>query len=285
MNFELGVSPGVMSLYNIFGYYQPESAFNGVFGLPRNSGLFWEPGVLQIYLNLYLFVKLFFKNGELDKYAILGIVAVIITQSTTGLIVMSIILFAKYFRLNKKNLIYLFLFSIFFLVLVYPSIHDKLFGEATASGLVRLSHAYIAFKVFMDNFLFGYGFEFFKEGTYTKLYEFYMYDLLLALNIPVSIVEEVIRREIGSAHDYFKIGSVFGVFIFFIFNYGWYNVGKQYSNNGWLFLFIMVLFTSTSPVGKAPFSVFLVMYGFGIFTNKLKYRRKKDERTIEISNL
>jgi hypothetical protein len=47
----------------------------------------------------------------------------------------------------------------------------------------------------------------------------------------------------------------------------------------------MVLFTSTSPVGKAPFSVFLVMYGFGIFTNKLKYRRKKDERTIEISNL
>ena len=261
----------VKTLYYIFNYYQPISSFNGVFGLPRNNGLFWEPGVLQIYLNLYLYVKLFLKNESLSKYTAFGIFSVFITQSTTGLIIMSIILFSKYFRLNKKNIVYILLLLLLFIYFIYPFIAEKLFGEKVGSGLVRLSDMYIAYKVFMDNFLFGYGFEYYTQEVYTNLYIQYMYDLMNNLNIPISIINEIVRKKVGSTHDYLKIGAVYGVFIFFIFNYGWYNLAKQYSNSGYLFLFIIILFISMEPVGTSPFNVFLAMYGFGIFTNRIKY--------------
>ena len=53
--------------------------------LIRPDGLFWEPGVFQIYLNLHLFMALFvYRNWP---QAILATIAVLATQSTTGLVI------------------------------------------------------------------------------------------------------------------------------------------------------------------------------------------------------
>ena len=34
------------------------------FYFQRNQGIFWEPGVFQIFLNLFLFINLFFRNKK-----------------------------------------------------------------------------------------------------------------------------------------------------------------------------------------------------------------------------
>jgi hypothetical protein len=58
--------------------------------LARPDGFFFEPGVFQIYLNIYLFLALFvFRQW---RHVALAIAAVLATQSTTGLVVMLLIL-------------------------------------------------------------------------------------------------------------------------------------------------------------------------------------------------
>ena len=76
----------------------------------RNQGLFWEPGVLQIYLNLFFFLQAFiFKKNRwliLIGFAILG------TYSTTGIIILIgqlIYLFIQRFNENKLYLPIIFL--------------------------------------------------------------------------------------------------------------------------------------------------------------------------------
>jgi len=265
----------VMTLFYIFNYYQPFESYGGIFGLPRNIGLFWEPGLLQIYLNLYLFILFFIKNEDLNKKSILAIVALFITQSTTGLIIMSMIIFVKYFKLTKKSIEYFIIFSIIFILAVYPYIANKLFGDLIGSGLVRVSDMYISYKIFVDNFLFGYGFEYFNQDKYFELYKFYMYDIVSYLNIPIFVIDEIIKSKSGSTHDYLKIGAVYGVLIFSAFNYGWYKFGKLFSDKAWLFLIIIVLFVSLEPIGTAPFMVFLMMYGLTSLSKKLIYRGRQ----------
>jgi len=76
----------------------------------RNQGLFWEPGVLQIYLNLFFFLQAFiFKQNRwliLIGFAILG------TYSTTGILILIgqlLYLFVQRFNQNKLYLPIIFL--------------------------------------------------------------------------------------------------------------------------------------------------------------------------------
>ena len=57
--------------------------------LVRNLGIFWEPGVLQIFLNLLLFIISFVKK-ERSHIFWLTLLAIVTTLSTTGLVVMFI---------------------------------------------------------------------------------------------------------------------------------------------------------------------------------------------------
>lgn len=78
----------------------PYNTFLGVFNyhvmleqssaLPRPDGFFYEPGVLQIYLNLFLYVSLFVFGRRLE--ALLAALAVLLTQSTTGVLIACILL-------------------------------------------------------------------------------------------------------------------------------------------------------------------------------------------------
>ena len=64
-----------LSVMNLFG-----------FEFCRNQGLFWEPGVLQIFLNLFFFLEAFiYKRNRwllIIGFVILG------TYSTTGILIL-----------------------------------------------------------------------------------------------------------------------------------------------------------------------------------------------------
>ena len=77
-------------LYYIDISEKPEAQVT-LFGinLVRNSSIFWEPGILQFYLNLLFFLEIsFFKRK--NYIIILTVLAILSTYSTTGLLLLMV---------------------------------------------------------------------------------------------------------------------------------------------------------------------------------------------------
>ena len=108
----------------------------------RNQGLFWEPGVLQIYLNLFFFLQAFILKQNrwlfLIGFVILG------TYSTTGILILiaiiygatilkigyflttSLFLFASYYFLGERRWFLMFLLSFPFVAAFMYLLHGVL---------------------------------------------------------------------------------------------------------------------------------------------------------------
>ena len=120
----------VLYTFNHIFFYNPvRSSFN-VFGieLVRNQGWFWEPGINQIYLNILLYLEGFvFKRNK--WIILLTIFAIFTTYSTTGIIIMMIVLFFIFISSIKQNPILIFLAIIMlfpFYSVVKSNIEEKL---------------------------------------------------------------------------------------------------------------------------------------------------------------
>ena len=102
-NYLFYYSPKIGNTINLFG-----------FDIHRNAGMFWEPGILQAYLNILFFLELsFFNKNRVLLFLI--IIAIISTYSTTGLFLL-IIQLIYFTQKNYKNT----LAPIFFAILVIP---------------------------------------------------------------------------------------------------------------------------------------------------------------------
>jgi len=124
------------SFYYLF-FYDLEKHKISLFGVEfvRNQGLFWEAGILQIFLNILLFLEGFvFKRG---RWIIpLIIFTILTTYSTTGIFIMIIVLFFIFIKSIKRNPILILLAIIVTFPLYYISktnIIDKTTGEKAAS--------------------------------------------------------------------------------------------------------------------------------------------------------
>ena len=107
----------------------------------RNQGLFWEPGVLQIFLNLLFFIEAFVSKQKKSIIVWLTLLAIILTYSTTGIVILAIQLVVFFWKKIRRNL----LLAPIFLVLAIPfyqlaqqNIEDKITGEGSTSANVRL---------------------------------------------------------------------------------------------------------------------------------------------------
>jgi hypothetical protein len=100
----------ILHTFNYIFFYSPErSAFN-ILGLEfvRNQGWFWEPGINQIYLNILLYLEGFvFKRNK--WIILLTVFAILTTYSTTGIIIMIIILIFIFKSSIKQNPVLIFL--------------------------------------------------------------------------------------------------------------------------------------------------------------------------------
>lgn len=75
----------------------------------RNCGLFWEPGVLQVFMNILLFLTLFVRKSKIN--AVLAVVIILSTVSTTGFVIMAVQL--AYYFLSATRLRTLFLLPVY----------------------------------------------------------------------------------------------------------------------------------------------------------------------------
>lgn len=113
------------------------------FPVIRPDGLFYEPGVLQIYLNLHLFITLFQRRDW--RQAGLATAAILATQSTTGLLIAGVQLLAVVWPVLSRGDLLQRSFKFFGLLLVLlpfafltvANVTDKFFGDARGSSWAR----------------------------------------------------------------------------------------------------------------------------------------------------
>lgn len=149
----------ILLLFNYHAFIEDAS------GLFRPDGFFYEPGVYQIYLNIYLYLALFvFRN---HRQAFLAALAVFSTQSTTGVLISTILLGAALLKQLTLGRMRGKLLTLLIALLATPpvayfsynNVTDKLFGEAQGSSWAREYDFYTGLNVIAKNPLLGIGFD------------------------------------------------------------------------------------------------------------------------------
>jgi len=113
----------------------------------RNSGMFWEPGGFASFINISLALHLIRNNFVFDKYASLLICTLLTTFSTTGYVVLFlVILFAASNRMIRNTTPSLVAIRIFIIILIgssftylfyaAPIFRDKIDSQITAQQIL-----------------------------------------------------------------------------------------------------------------------------------------------------
>ena len=115
------------------------SFFNGL----RFTGIVWEVGIWQFFLNANLIFA--FYNRKNVKYILLSIIAVITAFSTTGIILLGVVLLYSFILNNSikfNHLLVILIIGIFAFPFIQDNIVDKFTGKNAGSGLTRIADIY-----------------------------------------------------------------------------------------------------------------------------------------------
>ncbi|PUE42384.1 O-antigen ligase family protein [Limnohabitans sp. Bal53] len=151
------------TIFLLFNYHELMADSTG---FKRPNGFFYEPGVFQIYLNIYLYLSLMVY--KIRRHIAISTAAVFCTLSTTGLIIASLIWVASFLttsplqRTRKKNIMSILLLTaiipILFLI-TYSNVEDKFTGEMQGSAIARQYDLFTGLNIIREYPLLGIGFD------------------------------------------------------------------------------------------------------------------------------
>ena len=130
--------------------------------LYRISGLWWEPGAFQLFINIAYMFEIINNRKISYKKFLLYCIFISGVGSTTGVIVFLLLSAAHFFK--NRNYIFpvIIFFSIFLVILISFNIagFDKFDSSSTSyeSFSSRYLDAVISFNMFIDNIFIGYGY-------------------------------------------------------------------------------------------------------------------------------
>ncbi|MBL0738863.1 hypothetical protein JI750_18350 [Flavobacterium sp. GN10] len=251
--FRLGTSTQIgdgfktITIGYVFYYYWDQAIGPIIFY--RNQGIFWEPGILAVYANIFLFLSLFvYKN---KKNVWLAVLCVLTTFSTTGFFILLIQLavFLKKNKLGFLKKIFLSFGVVFVVLILFLSFSDKKNSaedEAVSSYGMRSFDLYSGFMVAISNPMVGVGLN--KEAFFKERNKF----------IPAEISEifEVIEER-GNSNSIMQLFYTMGLVIAFLTLYMLYKQSFFEEQRG-LFFVIMVISLSSEPLLLSPFFMFFV---------------------------
>ncbi len=221
----------------------------------RMSGVFWEPGVLQVYLNILLFISLFIYTNK--KIALLSIFCILTTWSSTGFVLLSLQLFFHtiHNKERKKSLGALISLSAFCLLLIplIDNITDKFEGDVhtVGSSYARLLDTFTALNIIKNNPILGIDIE-------TSVYEKERLKNKADINISNYIYDEREAKDTNALLSYFVfLGIPLGLLIL----YGLYNQ-TLFSKNKLIFYLIISISLLTEPIGFYIFPLILLFSSF-----------------------
>lgn len=246
---EFGSSGYEVNTFNYLFYYNSQFLIAGITFF-RNQGFFWEPGVLSVFANIFLFLTLFkFKNR---RNVVLATICILTTFSTTGLLLMFLQLIYS-LRIIKtaffeKVIVIIIAFSIFLIGI--GSLEEKMEEENNTnitSYSLRLYDLYSGLIISVNNPYFGVGINneaFLKERNKYKPNNF-----------------NFTNSDIGdraTSNDFVKIffsqGFIVGLYILFLFFYQ-----SIIDNDRSFFFIVLMLNLSTEPLLYTPFFMFILL--------------------------
>jgi hypothetical protein len=264
--FEINSEYYSCKTYNYLFYYASDEinlSVMNLFGVEfcRNQGLFWEPGVLQIYLNLFFFLQAFILKQNrwllLIGFVILG------TYSTTGILILIgqlVYLFIQRFNENKLFLPIIFLSFIPIYFVFSINVEEKLRGNRVFSFQKRLFDFTQPLFIAASHPLTGVGLDL---DQFQKLrYEFYIdTESLELINETLGVSLKAAGTSAGSANSItFLIAAMgFPTGLLFVFMFL-----RQKIINEYRLIFYFIVFTSVmaEPLFLRPFFFVFIISGF-----------------------
>ena len=261
--------------YNYLFYYSPkEGSIINLFGIDihRNAGMFWEAGILQIYLNILFFLEISIFKRE-KKVLALIIFAILTTYSTTGLLllILQIIYFAhKELKSNIKILLIIVLMAPLY-VFFNVNMNEKIYGDGESSFQKRLFDFTQPIFIAIENPLTGVGLDLDRFQELRE--EFYINsDLNSSLN-QIGIEQKVETTSKGSTNSvmYMLAGMGFPTAFLFIYMF----MKQQIITNHRLIWFIIAFISVMSePLLFRPFFFMFIVSGFIHIFNRITSHKK-----------
>ncbi|MDJ0978412.1 MAG: hypothetical protein QNI87_07735 [Erythrobacter sp.] len=154
------------TLYGIFTFHEFQD-FGSVFKRP--DGFFFEPGVFQIYLNIFLFICLFVRRQNPFDIA-LATAAVVATQSTTGVVILILqfavayIVWLRTADRSKKLGVFVFVPIMLLPLAAYMAynVTEKFYGALSGSAEAREYDLRTGISVALEQPFTGIGFDYEK---------------------------------------------------------------------------------------------------------------------------
>ena len=275
--FEINSEYYTCKTYNYLFYYASDDitlSVMNLFGFEfcRNQGLFWEPGVLQVFLNLFFFLQAFIykKNRWL---LIIGFV-ILGTYSTTGIIILIAqlaYLFLQRFNENKLLLPIIFLSFIPIYFVFSVNVEEKLKGNRVFSFQKRLFDFTQPLFIAVAHPLTGVGLDL---DQFQKLrYEFYIdSESLELINETLGVSLKGAGTSAGSANSLtFLLAAMgFPTALLFVFMF---LKQKIISEHRLLFFLIVFLSVMSEPLFLRPFFFIFIISGFYHFFLKFTSNR------------
>ncbi|MAX05325.1 MAG: hypothetical protein CMD19_02545 [Flavobacteriales bacterium] len=259
----------------LFYYSVKEGSVINLLGLDihRNSGIFWEPGILQVYLNILFFleVSIFNRNKKLLGLIILGILS---TYSTTGLLLL-IIQLIYFSQTELKRYIPIILIALISIPLYFISsvnLNEKIYGEREFSFQKRLFDLTQPFFIALEHPITGVGLDIVQFQNVRE--EFYINSNLDNMLAGVGIQQKLETTSKGSTNSimYMLAGMGFPTSILFIFMF----IKQQIIIKHRFLWFTLSFFSVMSePLLFKPFFFIFIISGFSHFFYKVVHNKKQ----------
>jgi|TARA_B110000902_G_scaffold107077_1_gene126593 hypothetical protein len=258
-------------------FYTPSKGIVNVFGFEfcRNQGFFWEPGILQAFLNMLFFLEAFVMKKR--KGILLLITFLIITTySTTGLILLLLQLFIYVKSEMKKNIIILpiVLSLIIPIYLIFNlNIDSKVQGEKESSFQKRVFDLTQPVFIALENPLTGIGLDVFQFQNIRQ--KFYISsNSVQSINSLTGIDAKVEVSDKGSSNSimFLLAGAGFpsAILLLVMFFKQQIVVEKK-----WLWMVIMVISVMSEPLLLRPFFFIFIVSGFTQFFHRITSHKQQ----------
>ncbi len=248
----------VRTIFFIFNYQTGD--------ILRNQCLYWEPGVFQIIMNLYLYMILIERNEPYKKAIIPGLL-VISTFSTTGLVIMFIILAIsikkKKIKLSLRTYFIILMSLVLLTPFVYSNIRDKITSNNNPSAALRTYDLLMGVTIIKNNPIIGIGMDsqqFRKQSTNLKLLGF-------------NLANYKVRTR-GNTNTIISIAMMLGLPVLLLFLLTLYRQRLFKANK--TFFIIIILALSSEPLFPYPFVFLMSMSCVPIYEEALIEKEEND---------
>ncbi len=262
--------------YNYLFYYSPkEGSIINFFGLDinRNAGIFWESGILQIYLNILFFLEVSVYKRDRKLLALI-VFSILTTYSTTGLLLLILQIFYFLQREIQSNIktIFIAILAIPIYLLFSTNMNEKIHGEGESSFQKRLFDLTQPFFIALENPLTGVGMDLDRFQEVRE--EFYINSDLNNILGQMGVEQKVETTSKGSTNSvmYVLAGMGFPTALLFIYMFFKQQLIKNHRVIWFIVTFLSVM---SEPLLLRPFFFIFIASGFmNIFYRITSHKQK-----------